>query len=319
MILLPQLLACTAVSAFIVREGNFFSDSKTGGTVTFKGVVYSPGGPPTLSSPHDPLANSDACKRDVQTLQFLGINLIRVDYFDPYLDHAVCMNLLKEAGIQVLVDISPMVKSPTKSKSALYTKSYLKYMFESIEELAQYSNVMGVLAESRDLIDSLDASTIKALIRDLKHYIFQNIKQKILVGFSASIMQPNSLDLIRYFECGEDFDTVDFVILQNDRECVDQDTYKARFDDLRKPLSGFTVPIMLGNIGCDSFVPQTFIDLAVGCNTKEPFFAGAIAFQYSREINGRGLVDIDHETSDVTLHKDFYNLLQRFQQFSLPK
>ena len=47
---------------------------------------------------HDPLADFEACKRDVPLLKDVGTNAIRVYAIDPTKDHSVCMKLLDEAG-----------------------------------------------------------------------------------------------------------------------------------------------------------------------------------------------------------------------------
>jgi 1,3-beta-glucanosyltransferase GAS1 len=72
-----------------------------------KGVAYQAEVPSGSSKSYlDPLADEEACKRDIPLLEELGTNTIRVYAVDPEANHDTCMKLLDDAGIYVIADLS---------------------------------------------------------------------------------------------------------------------------------------------------------------------------------------------------------------------
>ncbi|KAK2781298.1 1,3-beta-glucanosyltransferase gas1 [Emmonsiellopsis sp. PD_33] len=59
----------------------------------------------------DNLADVEGCKRDMPLLKELKTNTIRVYQIDPEADHKECMELLDDAGIYVVADLSEPVDS----------------------------------------------------------------------------------------------------------------------------------------------------------------------------------------------------------------
>ena len=55
--------------------------------------------------PHDPLIDTDQCKRDANLMEELGTNTIRVYHVDPDADHDGCMDAFADAGIYLLIDL----------------------------------------------------------------------------------------------------------------------------------------------------------------------------------------------------------------------
>lgn len=55
--------------------------------------------------PHDPLVDTEQCKRDIVRMGELGVNGIRVYHVDPHADHKGCMDAFAHAGIYLFVDL----------------------------------------------------------------------------------------------------------------------------------------------------------------------------------------------------------------------
>ena len=55
--------------------------------------------------PHDPLVDTEQCKRDIVRMSELGVNSIRVYHVDAHADHKGCMDAFAHAGIYLFVDL----------------------------------------------------------------------------------------------------------------------------------------------------------------------------------------------------------------------
>ena len=55
---------------------------------------------------NDPLADADACKRDVKYFKESNTNALRVYAIDPDKDHEECMKIFSDAGIYIVADLS---------------------------------------------------------------------------------------------------------------------------------------------------------------------------------------------------------------------
>ncbi|KMU88054.1 pH-responsive protein 2 [Coccidioides immitis H538.4] len=156
---LSNILASTAVVAgslvsaeldpIVIKGSKFFY--KTNGTEFFmRGVAYqedfSSNGTTSGSDNYkDPLANVDNCKRDIPLLQELRTNTIRVYAIDPKKDHSECMKMLDDAGIYVVADLGEPKTSINRDDPKWDDELYERYT-TVIDELAQYSNVLGFFA-----------------------------------------------------------------------------------------------------------------------------------------------------------------------------
>ena len=75
----------------------------------------------------DPLADSTACKRDIEYLKKLKTNTIRVYAIDPEKDHKECMSALADAGIYVVADLSEPGNSINRDDAEWTTTLYSRY------------------------------------------------------------------------------------------------------------------------------------------------------------------------------------------------
>ncbi len=136
-----------AIDPVIMKGSKFFYEN---GTQFFmKGVAYQqeagtgPGGSTQTSSTYsDPLADADACKRDVPLLAALGTNTIRTYAIDPEQDHEACMDLLEEAGIYVVADLGEPSLSINRDSPAWNVELFDRYK-AVVDELSKYDNVIG--------------------------------------------------------------------------------------------------------------------------------------------------------------------------------
>lgn len=121
--------------------GNAFFNSETGERFYIRGVDYQPGGSSNLT---DPLADVEICKRDIPVFQDLGINTIRVYTVDNSLDHSECMQMLQDAGIYLILDVNtPEASISRYNPSCSYNAVYLQSIFSTVDDFAQYDNVLG--------------------------------------------------------------------------------------------------------------------------------------------------------------------------------
>jgi beta-galactosidase/beta-glucuronidase len=118
----------------------------------------------------DPLADEEACKRDIPLLKELGTNIIRTYAINPKADHKACMKMLDDAGIYVVSDLSEPSVSINRDDPKWDIELYERYI-GVVDELAQYDNVVGFFAgnEVSNNVSNTQASAfVKAAVRDTK-------------------------------------------------------------------------------------------------------------------------------------------------------
>jgi hypothetical protein len=163
-------------------------------------MANSTSGADSPNSYTDPLANVESCQRDVPILQELRTNTIRVYALDPTANHTVCMQLLAEAGIYVIADLSQPALSIDRDSPSWNDNLYSRYT-AVVDDMSQYNNTLGFFAgnEVSNQPNNTDASAfVKAAVRDTKAYIkAQNYRQigeiqRILLTSGASISTPGA-------------------------------------------------------------------------------------------------------------------------------
>lgn len=112
--LFPSILAATSFVSSVAAEdlpaieivGNKFFYSNNGSQFYIKGIAYQQNNLDSNESFVDPLANPEHCKRDIPYLEAVDTNVIRVYALDTSQDHTECMQMLQDAGIYVIADLS---------------------------------------------------------------------------------------------------------------------------------------------------------------------------------------------------------------------
>lgn len=316
-VLLPLALTFTGASAslqpIVVKGSKFFYEN---GTQFFmKGVAYQADistQDPSLSgqSYHDPLADVEACTRDVPYLQELGTNIIRVYAIDPTKDHDKCMQLLDDAGIYVISDLSEPKTSINRDSPAWDDQVYQRYT-DVIDSLAGYSNVMGFFAgnEVSNMYNNTDASAfVKAAVRDTKAYIKSKNYRSIPVGYATNDDKDIRAQLADYFNCGNAEDRAEFWGYNIYSWCGDSSYTKSGYDQRTEEFQNYSIPVFFAEYGCNTPSPRKFTEVqALYSSPMTDVFSGGIVYMYYQEENKFGLVEIDGN-GKVTKLQDFTNL-----------
>lgn len=226
-----------------------------------KGVAYqaSVTNSTTTSTFVDPLADAAGCKRDIPKLQELGTNVIRVYAIDTTADHTQCMQMLNDAGIYVVSDLSEPSLSINRDAPAWDDTLYARYT-AVVDSLASHTNVLGFFAgnEVSNNVTNTNASPfVKAAVRDMKKYISTKGYRAIPVGYAtnddAAIRDP----LADYFNCGAASDSVDFWGYNIYSWCGDSSFTKSGYDVRTKEFETYNVPAFFAEYGCNVYIPWT--------------------------------------------------------------
>lgn len=302
-------------------RGNAFFNSETGDRFYLRGLDYQPGGSSNLK---DPIADTDTCERDIEYFKELGINTIRIYSIDNTKDHSECMEKLADAGIYVIFDVNTPYASVVRGNESecSYNTLYLQEVFASILKVADYNNTLGLFAGNEVINDkeSTPAATyVKAVVRDMKHFIKNRNLRKIPVGYSAADVSQNRLETAHYFNCGDDeMARVDMFGFNDYSWCGDSSFTKSGYDSKVEEYSNYSKPIFLSEYGCNRVSPRPFTEVeALYSEKMTHVFSGGLVYEYSEEDNEYGLVEIDGD--DIKTNKDFDNLKEMFEKVDNPK
>ncbi|KAA8645110.1 hypothetical protein EYZ11_009848 [Aspergillus tanneri] len=296
----------------IVIKGSKFFYSSNNTQFYIRGIAYqqdySGNGTTDGSSTYrDPLADVTACKRDVPIMQELNTNTIRVYAIDPTKDHEECMQLLADAGIYVISDLSSPTQSINRNDPRWEISLYSRYT-SVIDAMAKYSNTLGFFAgnEVSNDVNTTDASAfVKAAVRDMKAYIKQKKYRPMGVGYATNDDSTIRVHMANYFNCESPAESIDFWGYNIYSWCGDsnykESGYKERTDEFRN----YSVPVFFAEYGCNTIRPRMFteIDTLFGDKMND-VWSGGIVYMYFQEANDYGLVSVVDSTS-VSKMKDF--------------
>ncbi|KLJ08916.1 hypothetical protein EMPG_15655 [Blastomyces silverae] len=311
--------AALAGSAFaaeldpIVIKGSKFFYKSSGEQFFMRGVAYqqeiSSNGTTNKNGYKDPLANVANCKRDIPLLKELETNIIRVYAVDPEEDHTECMEMLQDAGIYVVADLSEPKTSINRDDPKWDVELYNRYT-AVVDVLAPYSNVMGFFAgnEVSNNKSNTDASAfVKAAVRDTKAYIKKKGYRPIGVGYATNDDADIRDDMADYFNCGSRDESIDFWGYNIYSWCGDSSFKESGYDKVVKEFSTYSVPVFFAEYGCNEVRPRKFTDVAAMYSSQmTPVLSGGIVYMYFQEANNYGLVDLKGDK--VTRRVDFKNL-----------
>jgi hypothetical protein len=203
----------------------------------------------------DPLADADGCKRDVPLLEELGTNVIRVYAIDTTADHTECMQLLNDAGIYVVSDLSEPSQSINRDSPVWDDTLYTRYT-SVIDALANHTNVLGFFAgnEVSNNASNTNASPfVKAAVRDMKQYISSSGYRDIPVGYATNDDAGIRTQLADYFNCGDASDSVDFWGYNIYSWCGDSSYTESGYDVRTTEFETYNVPSFFAEYGCNVF------------------------------------------------------------------
>ncbi|KAH8798177.1 Glucanosyltransferase-domain-containing protein [Hyaloscypha sp. PMI_1271] len=298
-----------ALPPIVIKGSHFFFEN---GTEFFiRGVAYqqdvnSNGSTSTTGSFTDPLADSAGCSRDIPLLQELGTNTIRVYAINASLDHSACMQMLQDAGIYLIQDLSNPSSSINRNDPTWTTELFADYA-AVVDAMANYTNVLGFFAGnevSNDVSNTNASAFVKAAVRDMKSYIKTKGYRTIGVGYATNDNADIRIDLANYFNCGDAADAIDFWGYNIYSWCGDSSYTESGYDQRTAEFANYSVPAFFAEYGCNQVQPRQFTEVqAIYGKNMTGVWSGGIVYMYFQETNDFGLVTVSGET--VTKLADF--------------
>lgn len=325
--LLKSLLSVAAATISMVQAadlptvevvGNKFFYSNNGSQFFIRGVAYQQNvGANDKLSFVDPLADGDACKRDIPYLKQLETNVIRVYALDVKKDHSECMDLLQENGIYVIADLSEPDLSINRNDPQWNVDLYDRYT-GVVDLFHNYSNVLGFFAgnEVTNRKSNTNASAyVKAAVRDTKAYIKAQGYRKIPVGYSANDDKDIRVSLADYFACGDYEDRADFFGINMYEWCGSSTYSTSGYSDATSDYKNLGIPIFFSEYGCNRVQPRKFQEVGTLFGSQmTDVWSGGIVYMYFQEGNDYGLVSI--KNNQVSTLSDFNNLKSQIASVS---
>ncbi|KAE8154299.1 Glucanosyltransferase-domain-containing protein [Aspergillus avenaceus] len=289
----------------IVIKGSKFFYSSNNTQFYIRGIAYqqdysSNGTTSGSNSYKDPLADATACKRDVPIMQELNTNTIRVYAVDPTANHTECMQLLSDAGIYVISDLSDPSQSIDRSDPSWETTLYSRYT-AVIDEMSQYNNTIGFFAgnEVSNTKATTDASAfVKAAVRDMKAYIKEKGYRTMGVGYATNDDSSIRVHMANYFNCESEEDSIDFWGYNIYSWCGESSYQASGYKERTEEFANYSVPVFFAEYGCNEVQPRKFteIDTLFGDKMND-IWSGGIVYMYFQEDNDYGLVSVVDSTS----------------------
>jgi hypothetical protein len=239
----------------------------------------------------DPLADSSACKRDIEYLKKLNTNIIRVYAIDPEKDHKECMSELADAGIYVVADLSEPGLSINRDDPGWTVDLYKRYT-SVVDELMKYDNTMGFFAGnevSNQPNNTVASAFVKAAVRDTKAYIKSKNYREIGVGYATNDDADIRQNMADYFDCGDSDSAIDFWGYNIYSWCGDSSFKESGFDVQTKNFEKYNVPVFFAEYGCNEVRPRLFTEVkALYGKQMTDVWSGGIVYMYFEEENKYG-------------------------------
>lgn len=266
-----------------------------------KGVAYqqdtgAAGSTPSNASFIDPLADASRCKQDIPLLSELGTNIIRTYAIDPTADHSACMQLLNDAGIYVISDLSEPSLSIDRDDPSWDTDLFTRYQ-QVVDALAKYSNVLGFFVgnEVSNANNNTAASAyVKAAARDVKKYIKDKNYRWMGVGYAANDDPPIRDEIASYFNCGPANESIDYFGYNIYSWCADGNFESSGYNRLIDFFKDYSVPVFFAEYGCnlpDGAAARIFTETsALYSSNMSDVVSGGIVYEYFEETNDYGML-----------------------------
>ncbi|KAI1331718.1 glycoside hydrolase family 72 protein [Xylariaceae sp. FL0255] len=286
-----------------------------------RGIDYQPGG---SSDNIDPLADSTICSRDIPKFKDLGVNAIRVYSADNSQSHDDCMQQLADAGIYLVLDVNnPQYSINRDDPAPSYNDVYLQSVFATIDSFAKYTNTLAFFSGNEVINDQPNttqaAPYVKATTRDMRQYIGSRGYRKIPVGYSAADVSQNRQQTADYFNCGTDDERSDFFAFNDYSWCYPSSFTQSGWDQKVKNFTGYGLPIFLSEWGCTTN-GRDFEELGALMNTDEmtAVYSGGIMYEYSKEGNAYGIVDVSGVSTSVDELGDYAKFKSALAKYPTP-
>jgi 1,3-beta-glucanosyltransferase GAS1 len=305
------LLAGTAladVDPIVIDNSKFFY--KTNGSEFFiRGVAYqqdytgsgssSDSSQNSTGSYIDPLADSASCKRDIPYMIALRTNTIRVYAVDPTQNHDECMQMLADAGIYVISDLSSPSQSIIRDDPKWDVTLYQRYT-AVVDAFAKYNNVIGFFAGnevSNNLTNTNASAFVKAAVRDMKAYIKAKNYRPMGIGYATNDDSSIRVNMANYFNCGPSDSSIDFWGYNVYSWCGDSSYQQSGYKDRTEEFANYSVPVFFAEYGCNTVQPRKFTEVAaLFGDVMTQVWSGGIVYMYFEEANNYGLVSVTGNT-----------------------
>jgi 1,3-beta-glucanosyltransferase GAS1 len=239
----------------------------------------------------DPLADSASCQRDIPYLVALRTNTIRVYAIDPTKNHDQCMQMLADAGIYVISDLSSPSQSIIRDDPQWNIALYQRYT-AVIDALAKYNNVIGFFAgnEVSNNLTNTDASAfVKAAVRDMKAYIKAKNYRTMGVGYAANDDSSIRVNMANYFNCGSRDSSIDFWGYNVYSWCGNSSYQQSGYEARTQEFQNYSVPVFFAEYGCNTVQPRQFTEVAaLFGDTMAQVWSGGVVYMYFEEANNYG-------------------------------
>ncbi|KAH3995112.1 hypothetical protein HBI56_237450 [Parastagonospora nodorum] len=310
--------------------GQHFFYTNNGSQFYLKGVAYQqnyqPNGTAGADTTYtDPLADSNACKRDIPLMQQIFTNVIRVYAIDPTKNHDDCMSQLASAGIYVIADLGEPSTSIISDDPEWDVTLYKRYT-GVVDALSKYKNVIGFFAGNENVSannQTAAAAFVKAAVRDTKAYIAnQNYRKTLGVGYATADV-PSRNELAHYFACepGNEGNktSIDFWGYNVYSWCGDSNYATSSYGERVDFFSDYPVPVFFAEYGCIKGLsdptsrPFTEVEVLYGNMTN--VFSGGIVYEWFMGTNDYGLVSLVNSAT-ASPYPDFTSLQSQLAKVS---
>ena len=286
---------------------------------------YSPNGTATGTTYTDPLADGNACRRDIPYLKQIFTNILRVYAIDPTKNHDDCMEQLASADIYVIADLGEPSISIQSNDPSWDVSLYRRYT-SVIDSLSKYNNVIGFFAGNENVSrdnETAAAAYVKAAVRDTKGYIAsQKYRSSLGVGYATADV-PSRNELAHYFACEPgnqgNQTAIDFWGYNVYSWCGDSTYERSSYGERVDFFSDYPVPVFFAEYGCNQNLPggptsRPFTEVRVLYGNMTEVFSGGIVYEWFMGENQYGLVSIDG--NNVSPYPDFTSLRNQMQSIS---
>ncbi|KAF2467870.1 1,3-beta-glucanosyltransferase gel1 precursor [Lindgomyces ingoldianus] len=298
-------------NAFFAGEERFY----------IRGVAYQPGG---AADAADPLLDIKSLKRDIENFKKLGINTIRVYTIDNSQDHDEGMKLLDDAGIYLALDANtPKYSLNRETEQTLhrsYNDVYLQSVFATVDAFAGYNNLL-LFFSGNEVINAKNntvaATYIKAVTRDMKQYISNHASRQIPVGYSAADVAENIKQQALFFNCGTEDERADFFAFNDYSWCDPSSFTQSGWDKKVETYKDYSIPLFLSEFGCITNTREWGEIAALYSNNMTGVYSGGLVYEYTVEPNGYGLVEVT-PNGNIEPNEDFERLAEAYKKTKNP-
>jgi len=325
------LSACTvqAISK-ITRTGRYLYDD-SGTRFYIRGIAYQEQGAVVASPDNpfgepsnfiDPLAQGDACKRDLPFLQELSVNVIRVYSVNSTLNHDDCMSAFSQAGIYTIIDLALPLNGSIDRLSPSWGTNLLDQYIDTVDAFSKYDNVLAYNIGNEVVVQTTTSVSpyVKAAARDTKAYL-KSKGSSVLVGYAAINGASDWREpLANYLTCdpsngNSESSAIDLYGL-NDYEWCGSSTFQDSYATTTAAFAQYNVVAYFSEYGCLSTPSRPWSEVvALFSSDMNTVWSGGIAFSYfpAQSAAGQfGMVTISSDTTTVTTSDDFNNLKTQY-------